>query len=108
MSTELMYERFLRALERYGFGIALATAILWFARTDIIVPMVDAHGKFLEELTISNREIAKTQGEISRLVAEQGKTLEAQTRILYTICPKIPMEAREYAQTNETSPEAAN
>lgn len=107
MSTELIYERFLAALERYGFGICLATAILWFARTDIIVPMVEAHGQFLEELTISNREIAKTQTEISRIVEEQSRTLEAQTRLLYTICPKIPVEMREYALTGET-PETPN
>lgn len=93
MSTDVIYERFLGAMERYGYGIALATAILWFARTDIIVPMVEAHGKFLEELTVSTRELSRTQLEISRLVEEQGRTLEAQTRILYTLCPKASTDA---------------
>jgi len=106
MSTEAMYERFLKAAERFGWPVILSSAVLFFARQDIILPMVQAHSQFLEELTLSNREIARTQTEISRLVEDQARTLEAQTRLLYTICPpggKIPLEAREYAQTvNET------
>lgn len=111
MSTEIMYERFMKAMERYGWPIILSTAVLFFLRNDVILPMVQAHSQFLEELTLSNREIAKTQAEISRLVEDQARTLEAQTRLLYTICPpggKIPVEAREFAQTVNESEAPAN
>lgn len=44
-------------LERYGFGLALASAVLWFVRTDIVVPMVTAHAAFLQEMASAQREI---------------------------------------------------
>lgn len=111
MSTEIMYERFMRAMERYGWPLILSSAVLFFLRTDVILPMVKSHTQFLAELTLSNREIARTQTEISRLVEDQARTLEAQTRLLYTICPpgsKVPVEAREFAQTVNESEETAN
>jgi hypothetical protein len=104
MSNEVIYERLLRIAERWGWPLVLSMAVLWFARVDVILPMVDAHSRFLEELTVSHREIARSQVEISRLVEDQARTLEAQTRILYAICPpsgKVPVEAREFVQSEE-------
>ena len=49
-----------RILERYGFSTLLAAAILWFARTDIVVPMVEAHMEFLKTLTQTQKEIGQT------------------------------------------------
>jgi hypothetical protein len=69
-----MYEAALRMLERYGFGLVLATAILWFVRTDLVIPMVEAHREFLKEM-------ANTQKDISTAINEQ-------TRLLYTLQPK--------------------
>lgn len=66
-----VYEAGLRMLERYGFGLVLATAILWFVRTDLVLPMVDAHKSFLKEM-------AATQHDIARSIQEQ-------TRLLYVI-----------------------
>lgn len=111
MSTDVVYERVMRAMERFGWPVILSAAVLYFARQDVILPMVQAHTQFLEELTHSNREIARTQTEISRLVEDQARTLEAQTRLLYTICPpgvKIPLESREFAQTVNESEETNN
>lgn len=68
MSSVDVYEAALRMLERYGFGLVLATAILWFVRTDIVLPMVDAHKSFL-------REMAATQHDISRAIQEQTRLL---------------------------------
>lgn len=87
--SQATYERVLRAMERYGFGITLSIAILWFARTDIILPMVESHRVFLNELATSNREMARTQAEISRAMNDQARTLETQTRLLYSICPRV-------------------
>jgi len=108
MSSDIIYERVLKALERFGWPVVLSTAVLWFARADVILPMVEAHSKFLEELTISNREIARAQVEISRLVEDQARTLEAQTRLLYTICPQISLEARAFAQREDENQETSN
>jgi hypothetical protein len=69
-----VYETALRMLERYGFGLVLATAILWFVRTDLVLPMVEAHREFLKEM-------ANTQKDISTAINEQ-------TRLLYAIQPK--------------------
>lgn len=76
MSGESVYEAGLRALERYGFGIVLASAVLWFMRIDIVLPMVESHREFL-------REMADTQKQISLAVAEQ-------TRLLYALQPSPP------------------
>lgn len=73
MSGVEVYDAFLRALERYGFGIILATAVLWFVRTDLVLPMVKAHEAFLNEM-------AHTQHEISQAIKEQ-------TRLLYALQP---------------------
>jgi hypothetical protein len=59
----------LSLLERYGFGLALASAVLWFVRTDIVVPMVTAHASFLQEMALAQREIGtalRDQAEILR------------------------------------------
>lgn len=68
MSSVDVYEAGLRMLERYGFGLVLATAILWFVRTDLVLPMVDAHKSFL-------REMAATQHDIARSIQEQTRLL---------------------------------
>ena len=74
VSSVDVYETALRMIERYGFGLVLATAILWFVRTDLVLPMVDAHRSFLKEM-------AATQRDISQAIQEQ-------TRLLYAIQPK--------------------
>lgn len=68
-----VYETALRMLERYGFGLVLATLVLWFVRTDLVLPMVAAHQSFL-------REMAQTQRDITDAVHEQ-------TKLLYALVP---------------------
>lgn len=75
MSSVEVYETALRMLERYGFGIILATAVLWFVRTDLVLPMVEAHQSFLHEM-------AQTQREISTAIREQ-------TQLLYALQPRV-------------------
>ena len=74
MSSVEVYETALRMLERYGFGLILATAVLWFVRTDLVLPMVEAHQAFLKEMS-------ETQREISTAIREQ-------TQLLYALQPK--------------------
>lgn len=89
MSSVDVYEAGLRMLERYGFGLVLATAILWFVRTDIVIPMVDVHRSFL-------REMAATQHDISRAIQEQ-------TRLLYAL---RAMPDAAYTNKTDDSPQA--
>jgi hypothetical protein len=70
MSSTDVYETALKMVERYGFGLALATAVLWFVRVDVVIPMVEAHQQFLRDMT-------QTQKEITTAVQEQTKLLWA-------------------------------
>lgn len=74
MSSVEVYETALRMLERYGFGLVLASVVLWSVRTDLVLPMVEAHGDFL-------REMARTQRDIADAVHDQ-------TRLLYALQPR--------------------
>lgn len=87
-----VYEAFLRMAERYGFGIVLATAILWFVRTDLVLPMVEAHQQFL-------REMASAQKDISLALREQ-------TQLLYALQPARP--ERTYTSSVVVPDEGAN
>lgn len=73
MSSMDVYETALRMLERYGFGLVLASLVLWFVRVDLVIPMVEAHTQFLKEM-------AQTQRDITKAVNEQ-------TRLLYALQP---------------------
>ena len=75
MSSVDMYEAALRMVERYGFGLVLASLVLWFVRVDIVLPMVEAHQAFLKEMAHTQRDIADAVHE--------------QTRLLYALQPKV-------------------
>lgn len=57
-------------LERYGFGLALASAVLWFVRTDIVVPMVTAHALFLQEMAAAQKDIGSALREQADILKE--------------------------------------
>ena len=86
MSSVDVYETALRMIERYGFGIVLATAILWFVRTDLVIPMVEAHREFLREMSSTQKDI--------------GKAIREQTQLLYALQPRLSGEPPEAADTN--------
>ncbi len=86
MSRMDVYELALRMFERYGFGLALATFLLWFVRVDIVLPMVEAHQTFLKEMS-------QTQRDISQAVQEQ-------TRLLYALQPRVATDGKPDATRN--------
>lgn len=57
-------------LERYGFGLALASAVLWFVRTDIVVPMVTAHAIFLQDMSAAQKDIGAALREQAELLRQ--------------------------------------
>lgn len=73
-------------LRQYGFATAVACALLYVGRQDIIVPMVRAHEAFLSELSTTQREISKAVTEQTKLLyamqthhAEQTRPVRAVT-----------------------------
>jgi len=71
-------------LREYGFATLVACALLYVGRQDIIVPMVEAHREFL-------KDIASTQREISKAVAEQ-------TKLLYELRPRVAGDGKPDAR----------
>ena len=79
--TEQARETVFSIIERWGFPTLVALAAGYVLRNDVLLPLVSEHRTFVQELSETQREITKAQGEISRAVQEQ-------TRLLYTVQPK--------------------
>lgn len=88
MSSADVYETALRMAERYGFGLVLATCVLWFVRVDLVLPMVAAHTQFLKEM-------AQTQRDITVAIHEQ-------TRLLYALQPSGHPRSVEGGASNDS------
>jgi hypothetical protein len=58
-------------IERWGFPTLVAIAFGWVLRQDVLLPLVQAHTQFLEQL-------GETQKDISGAIQEQTRLLYAQ------------------------------
>lgn len=63
-----------RIIERWGFPVLVAMAAGYVLRQDVLLPLVEQHGMFLQT-------ISETQKEISGAMQEQ-------TRLLYALQPR--------------------
>lgn len=45
-SLEFLY----RIAERFGLPVVILAVVMWWARTDIVQPLLDAHFSFIEKL----------------------------------------------------------
>lgn len=61
-------------VERWGFPTLVAVAFGWVLRQDVLLPLVESHQAFVEQL-------GNTQKDISEAIREQ-------TRLLYALQPK--------------------
>ena len=61
-------------MERWGFPTLVAIVAMWVLRQDVLLPLVQSHKQFVEQL-------GETQGDISKAIQEQ-------TRLLYAMQPK--------------------
>lgn len=61
-------------IERWGFPVLVAGCLAFFLRQDLLLPLMDSHRETLKEIRETQREIAKTIGE--------------QTRLLYALQPQ--------------------
>lgn len=75
MTSQQVQTTLLSVLKDYGFATVVALACLYVGRQDVLLPLVQAHTKFLDRL-------ATTQVEIAEAVKEQ-------TRLLYAIQPRM-------------------
>lgn len=72
--TDATKETFFAIIERWGFPTLVAIAFGWVLRQDVLLPLVESHQKFVQQL-------GETQQEISQAVREQ-------TKLLYALQPK--------------------
>jgi hypothetical protein len=61
-------------MERWGFPTLVAIVAMWVLRQDVLLPLVESHKQFVEQL-------GETQQDISKAIQEQ-------TRLLYAMQPK--------------------
>lgn len=69
------WDRALWAVEKYGYGLSLAAALLWFARVDVIVPLVGAHTGFLNDMAVAHKELAESHADIAESVRRNSVAL---------------------------------
>lgn len=74
MSTDEVKATISTIIERWGFPVLVAVACGWVLRQDVLLPLVDAHTKFLAQLGETQKEI--------------GNALNEQTRLLYALQPR--------------------
>jgi hypothetical protein len=72
--TEQARDAIFSIIERWGFPTLVAIAFGWVLRQDVLLPLVESHQKFVQQL-------GDTQQEISSAIREQ-------TRLLYTLQPR--------------------
>lgn len=66
-------------MERWGFPVLVAVAIGYVMRQDVLLPLVDAHRQFLQQLGETQRDIATAVQEQTRLLyALQPRTMTTQ------------------------------
>jgi len=73
--TEQAKDAIFSIIERWGFPTLVAIAFGWVLRQDVLLPLVESHQKFVQQL-------GETQQEISSAIREQ-------TRLLYALQPKV-------------------
>ncbi len=63
---EILY----RAVERFGVPVVLLAVVLWWARTDLIQPLMDSHFEFIDTIKQAHIEHTKELGVISTKLTE--------------------------------------
>lgn len=64
-----------KIIERWGFPVLVAVAVIYMLRVDVLIPLVDEHRIFL-------RQMAETQEELSQAMQDQ-------TRLIYAMQPHL-------------------
>ena len=59
---EILY----RAVDRFGIPAVLLFFVLWWARTDIVQPLLDAHFDFISKITTAHEQHTQQLETLSR------------------------------------------
>ena len=70
------WDQFLKAVEKYGVGMTMAFVVLWFMRTDLILPMVESHKAFLQDVSQSQKEISISIKDMTQVVDRNADTVQ--------------------------------
>jgi len=49
-------EGILKAAERFGLPLVMLTLILWWAKNDIVMPLLQAHFEVVQQIVVGQRE----------------------------------------------------
>ena len=72
VTTPNGYEFGMRVAERFGIPVVILLLVLWWARTDLVQPLLEQHFQFLEGVTTANKqhteELRSIGGKLDRLI----------------------------------------
>ena len=71
-------------LNNYAFPVVVAVAAGWMLRNDVLIPLTEEHRALIRTVSETQREIAKS--------------VEEQTRLLYALMPKESRQTFEQQQ----------
>lgn len=54
VTVKWQWEFFARLAERFGIPVVILTFVLWWARNDLIQPLLDAHFGFLNKMSAAH------------------------------------------------------
>ena len=63
-------EMLLRAAERFGLPVVILLMVLWWARTDLVQPLLDAHFTVVSKIVDGQKEQADQLDSIGRKLDE--------------------------------------
>ena len=66
-------------LERWGFPVLVALAAGWVLRCDVLLPLVEEHRAFVQQLGETQRDISKAITEQTRLLYELESHVQHRT-----------------------------
>lgn len=84
--TELAKDTLFGIIERWGFPTLVAVAAGWMLRNDVLIPLTDEHRQLIRTVSETQRDIAKS--------------VEEQTRLLYALQPRVAADGKPDATRN--------
>jgi N-glycosylase/DNA lyase len=70
------HDFWMRVAERFGVPVVILLLVLWWARTDLVQPLLEQHFQFLESVTTANKqhteELKNIGGKLDRLIDIQS------------------------------------
>ena len=78
--TDAAKETLYGIMERWGFPTLVAIAAGWMLRNDVLIPLTEEHRQLVRTVSETQRDIAKS--------------VEEQTRLLYALQPRVAADGK--------------